>query len=311
MTNDNLDFAAIKNQVRFEAVLANYGLEATGQGPEQMIKCPFHDDRSPSCSINLGKKIFHCFACGEKGTILDFVARLEPCSIAEAAQLLAGWCNIAGALPAAASVPKVRTEGLSSNPPLKFTLQLDPHHPYLAERGVPEDTVSRFGIGYCDRGIMKGRVCIPIHDTQGRLVAFAGRSVGLPVPPEEPRYKFPRGFRKSLVLFNFHRVTESHHLVIVEGFWSVLRLELLGVAAVALMGCTLSEDQEAILRRSAADRITLLLDGDTAGRAGTSKILPRLVRHHFVHAPDLPADAEPDTMDERSLRAAIQLADRE
>lgn len=306
MTNDDLDFAAIKNQVRFEAVLANYGLEATGQATEQMIKCPFHDDRSPSCSINLGKKVFHCFACGEKGTILDFVARLESCSIAAAAQLLARWCNVAGALPAAASVTKVRTGGLSGNPPLKFALQLDPHHTYLAERGVPEDTVSRFGIGYCDRGIMKGRVCIPIHDTHGRLVAYAGRSVGLSVPTDQPRYKFPRGFRKSLVLFNFHRVVESHHLVIVEGFWSVFRLELLGVAAVALMGCTLSEAQEAILRRSPANRITLLLDGDTAGREGTSKILSRLARHHFVHAPDLPAEAEPDTMDEETLRVAIE-----
>jgi DNA primase len=150
MTSNDLDFADIKNQARFEAVLANYGLETTGQAAERMTKCPFHDDRSPSCSLNLDKKVFHCFACGEKGTILDFVARMESCSITEAARLLAEWCNIAGSLSAVASESEVRIKRSAGNQPLKFALQLDPRHRYLAARGVSEGTVSRFGLGYCD-----------------------------------------------------------------------------------------------------------------------------------------------------------------
>jgi DNA primase len=310
MTSNDLDFADIKNQARFEAVLANYGLETTGQAAERMTKCPFHDDRSPSCSLNLDKKVFHCFACGEKGTILDFVARMESCSITEAARLLAEWCNIAGSLSAVASESEVRIKRSAGNQPLKFALQLDPRHRYLAARGVSEGTVSRFGLGYCDRGIMKGRICIPLHDDIGRLAAYAGRWARPTAPTGEPRYKFPRGFRKNLVLFNFHRVASAHHLVVVEGFWSVFRLDALGIAAVALMGCTLSAEQEEILRISPADRITLLLDGDGAGRQATSEILPRLARHCFVQAPDLPAGAEPDTMDEKSLMEAIQAVAR-
>ncbi len=309
MTTTHPDFGAIRSQARFETVLANYGLKTRGQGAERMILCPFHDDRSPSCSINLVHKVFHCFACGAKGTILDFVARMESCPIVDAARLLAGWCHLSDALPASAGTQWIRSERVPCNEPLKFVLDLDPHHPYLAERGVSQATISRFGLGYCDRGVMKGRICIPIHDDHGRLVAYAGRWPGSP-PPGEPRYRFPRGFRKRLVLFNYHRVSNATHLVIVEGVWSVFRLDALGIAAVALMGCTLSREQEAIIRRSIADRITLLLDGDVAGRKATADILPRLARDCFVRAPDLPEGAEPDTMDEAALLAVIQPAPR-
>jgi DNA primase len=304
MTATEQDFAAIKAQARFDIVLARYGLETTGQGAERMIRCPFHDDRTPSCAINLDKKLFHCFACGAQGTILDFIALMDSCSIVDVVNLLADW----GYIAKPAGVAKGQAQQGSGNVPLTFTLQLDPHHPYLRARGVSEETVARFGLGFCDRGIMKGRICVPIHDEHGRLVAYVGRwAVSVP-PSRTPRYLFPRGFRKGQVLFNLHRVVDATHLVVVEGFWSVLRLDALGMAAVALMGCTLSKPQEALLRSSRADRLTLLLDGDEAGRTASADILPRLARHHFVHAPDLPAGTEPDILDEQTLKAAIKPA---
>ena len=55
MTAALLDYAGIKECARFEQVLANYGLETTGRGAKKMTWCPFHDDSSPSCSINLEK----------------------------------------------------------------------------------------------------------------------------------------------------------------------------------------------------------------------------------------------------------------
>lgn len=91
--------------------------------------------------------------------------------------------------------------------------------------------------------------------------------------------------------------------MIVEGCWSVFRLDALGIAAVALMGRTLSEEQEKIIRDSLVSYVTLLLDGDQPGRTATAETLPRLARHMFAHAPDMPEVAEPDTMDEMALIA--------
>ena len=182
MKGKPVDFAAIKEQVRFEAVLAQYRIEVRGQGAERMIRCPFHDDGTPSCAVNLDRRLFHCFACGEKGTVLDFVAGMERCSIAEAARLLARKHEGAAVPDLPESAGTKRRAPRAVNQPLGFNLSLDPDHPYLGERGVSPATVAKFGLGYSDRGIMKGRICIPIHDADGRLVAYAGRWAA-PSPP--------------------------------------------------------------------------------------------------------------------------------
>lgn len=305
MKRNPVDFAAIKNRVRFEVVLATYGIQLRGQGAERMIRCPFHNDASPSCAVNLDRKLFHCFACGAKGTVLDFVARMERCSIAEAARLLSQRDEVPATLVAIRADGGVCRKPPAANRPLAFALSLDPAHPYLAERGVSQATVARFGLGYCNQGIMKGRICIPLHDTEGRLVAYLGRWPGSCPPAGVARYRFPRGLRKGLLLFNWHRVKDTTHLVIVEGCWSVFRLDALGIAAVALMGRTLSGEQEEIIRHSPVRHVTLLLDGDEPGRVATAEILPRLARHMSVHAPDMPEAAEPDTMDEKALISRV------
>ena len=61
------------------------------------------------------------------------------------------------------------------NTPLTFALKLDPSHPYVEQRIESPAIVEHFGVGYCSRGSMKGRVCIPIHNVDGELVANAGR----------------------------------------------------------------------------------------------------------------------------------------
>ena len=190
------------------------------------------------------------------------------------------------------------------NPPLTFRLNLDPTHPYLAEREVSPETAEAFGLGSCSRGMMKGRICIPIHNERGELVAYAGRwPVDSGWPRGEDKYKLPPGFRKSLVLFNLDRVVQGprpEELVLVEGFFSVVRLHALGVPAVALMGSSLSAEQAALLAAHAW-RVTVLMDGDAAGRAARADIVPRLAERLYVWAPLLPEGTSPDTLDNDAL----------
>ena len=98
--NYRLDFDAIKARAEFRAVLSHYGL-TPGGGGQFKICCPFHDDREPSCSINLEQKVFHCFGagCGVEGNVLDFVHRMEVrggdvVTIRQAAITLAEICGI-------------------------------------------------------------------------------------------------------------------------------------------------------------------------------------------------------------------------
>jgi DNA primase len=187
------------------------------------------------------------------------------------------------------------------NPPLPFSLKLDPEHPYLAERGLSPELVEVFGLGLCSRGSMGGRICIPIHNERGELVAYAGRWPGDDVPEAEERYKLPAKFQKSRVLFNLHRVAAGEHVVLVEGYWSAIRLQALGVPVAALMGWSVSPEQVALLRERGTRFVTLLLDGDETGKRGRERVLPILTSAFAVHAPELVDGQKPDVIDEAEL----------
>ena len=89
--------------------------------------------------------------------------------------------------------------------------------------------------------------------------------------------------------------------MLVEGYWSVFRLHVLDVAAVSLMGRTLSAEQETLLMESGVERLTLMLDGDAPGRKATDELVPMLTKHFFVRAVRLPDQTKPDTVSEQFL----------
>jgi len=216
----------------------------------------------------------------------------------------------AGIAPASAK-PTGRAPAVADsepvNPPLTFTLKLEPKHPYLVERGLSAEAVAEFGLGYCSRGVMAGRICIPIHDAAGQLVAYAGRWPGEELPEDVERYRLPAKFEKSRVLFNLHRVAAGEHIVLVEGYWSVFRLHALGVPVVGLMGWSVSPEQLALLRERGIRRVTALWDGDEAGARARERALPALASAFFVRAPVLPNGEKPDTLPESTLLQLVTL----
>jgi DNA primase len=320
-----VDFALIRERANFATILARYDIAPSILQGQITVLCPFHDDRQPSLSIHLDRKLFHCFACQAKGDILDFVARFEDVSLSDAARIIARYCGIPveGQSSACRPLPKAMAERQRASA-VNRTIQegrqhdgkasdccpiaLDQAHPYLFDRNLTPELIRVFGLGYCAQGRLRGRVCIPIHSPDGaEILGYSGRWANNDVPKGTPRYLMPRGFKKSARLYNFHRVVGAQHLVIVEGYWSVFRLHALNVPAVALMGTSLSDSQMDLLRQSGARRLTLLLDGDQAGRTATADLLPRLSSLFFVHTPALPDNESPDTVAEDLLLDAVRL----
>ena len=78
------------------------------------------------------------------------------------------------------------------------------------------------------------------------------------------------------MLFNLHRVAAGEHVVLVEGYWSAIRLHALGIPVAGLMGWSVSPEQIALLRDRGVRFVTLLLDGDETGRRGRERVLPEL-----------------------------------
>ena len=108
------------------------------------------------------------------------------------------------------------------NEPLDFELKgLDQSHPYLLDRGFSPETIAYFGLGVAARGSLKGRLAIPLHDKEGRLIGYAGRLIDdSQVSADNPRYSFPanrerdgvvREFRKSELVYNASRLKNPTH----------------------------------------------------------------------------------------------------
>ena len=313
-----VDYRVIKAAVPMETVLANYGVHLHRlEGEHLRGRCPLpvHTSKSSreSFIVNIQKNPWACHsdscvaARGGRigGNVLDFVSAMENCSVREAALKLQDWCTVNPALPLATQPEVADSRGTipdADNKPLAFSLsRIDYSHPYLAERGVDVETARHFGIGY-NRGMgsMAGRLVIPIHDEDGLLVAYAGRSVD---QTTAPKYRFPAPFRKSLVLFNLHRAVKyGDSVVVVEGIFDCINVHRAGLpCVVALMGCSLSRQQEKLLWQHFRG-VILLLDGDKAGRSAGAAIAGRMVPKLSTRLVEIPAGMQPDQLGADQIR---------
>jgi DNA primase len=184
----------------------------------------------------------------------------------------------------------------------------------MAELGIAEDALVECGLAARrDDGTtgarFRGRLLFPIHELRGRVVGFGGRLLG----PGEPKYlNSPESavFHKGRLLYNLHQakaaIRQEQVVILVEGYFDVLRLVLAGVDhVVAPMGTGLTSDQAALLRRFAPAAI-LLYDSDEAGLKATFRAGDELLRHGVrVKVTTLPPGEDPDTLGRAGGAAAF------
>jgi DNA primase len=329
--NNWIDFKALRSNLDFEQVLRHYGVEVKRKGKQHHGYCPLpnHNGKknSPSFSANLERGIFQCFGCGAKGNVLEFAAlmsRVDPkdgTALRKIALELRGrFCpelgesrnaarkDIAQKPETSAKAEPESEEPVIVNEPLDFELKgLDAGHPYLLGRAFSRETIEHFGLGYCSRGFLKGRVAIPLRDQEGRLVGYAGRVVDDTLVSEEnSRYKFPgkrkvegtvHEFRKTLFLYNGFRIkVPVDQLVVVEGFTSVWWLTQHGLPhVVATMGADCSERQAELIVSlvKPEGRVWIAPDADKAGERHAQSLLLQLSPHRSVRWLKLDAGKQP------------------
>ena len=291
-----IDFEKLKQELSIERVLQEYGMLDDLKRTETRLygSCPVHHGDNPRAfNVSLDKNLWNCFTHCGGGSVIDLLMKIEKINAKEAAYV--GF-NMLGMTP---EENKSKNQNLK---PLKFRLTLKHGHPYLENRNIDAETAKYFGIGYCSKGIMQGRIAIPIHTSEGKLVAYCGRSVN----NEEPKYRFPGGFQKSRVVYNLDRViqTDSKEIVVTEGFFDVFALYKAGINAVALMGSFLSHYQKKQLL-SLEKRLVFMFDGDDAGRNGMQKAINSLYGKQPVKAVYLPDNAQPDHYDSNCLQELV------
>lgn len=135
-------------------------------------------------------------------------------------------------------------------------------HPYFLERGLTQETVATFGLGFCHEGLLANRIIIPIHNERNEQVAWVSCLVGNRnhCPSQ---YRFSPGFDSSRELFNLNRAIHEPSelpLVLVNGFFSLMKLWQHGVRRiVSTMNVGLSEAQVSLIRQQTYSRSLVVI----------------------------------------------------
>lgn len=277
-----IDFRALRAQLDFARVLALYGVTSASVRAQQLsAHCPFPTHlgvrAKPSFSADLSRGIWRCFGCKTSGNVLDFAVRMEGrepkdgAAVREVAlklQRLLSQPFTESAEPSAAEEAQPLTREIIVNGPLGFTLKdLDPDHEALQELGLQRDTIAHFGLGYCGRGLLKGRIAIPLHDPQGQLIGYAGRRVAPSAtdalylfPSERQHEGVTYRFDQSRFVYGAHLVNRasSAGLIVADDLGFVWHLWERGVPAVAIPGDSITDDQWELLTRLSPEGILIL-----------------------------------------------------
>ncbi|HWO15767.1 MAG TPA: DNA primase [Solirubrobacterales bacterium] len=286
------------------------------QGARWVGLCPFHDERTPSFSVDAQDKLYHCFGCGVGGDVIKFVEEKEGLGFADAVELLADRYGVE--LEREREDPRAearrqqrrRLEELLDRTAAFYagffwdSDEARKAREYLAERGLGEDVLRAFGVGYApsawDKVLVRGqragfsvdelrgvglvqrgkgggeydrfrsRIMFPIRDRRGRTLGFGGRAMRSDQGAKYVNTAETAFFHKSRILYGIDRakaaIAKAGRAVVVEGYTDVLALHQAGVEeAVGVMGTAITEEQVATLS-GMVEEVVLALDADSAGQ---------------------------------------------
>ena len=318
-SDDIIEEVRMKNDI--VDVISQY-VKLTRRGSSYFGLCPFHNEKTPSFSVTPSKQMYYCFGCGAGGNVYNFIMEYENYSFGEALSHLADRAGVE--LPKIEYSREAREKAEQRANLLEinklaaqyFYYQLRREggktaYGYLTGRGLSEETIRKFGLGYSDKysddlyKYLKGkgysdellresglfnvderrgmydkfwnRVIFPIMDVNNRVIGFGGRVMGDGKPKylNSPETKI---FDKSRNLYglNVARTTRKNYLILCEGYMDVIAMHQAGFTnAVASLGTALTSGHASLVKRYTKE-VLLLYDSDGAGIRAALRAIPIL-----------------------------------
>lgn len=318
-SEDLIEEIRLKNDI--VDVISGY-VKLQKKGSSYFGLCPFHNEKSASFSVSRAKQMYYCFGCGAGGNVFTFIMEYEHFSFVEAVKLLAERVGVE--LPEAEYSKEAKEKADLKSTLLEinklaakyFYVQLKSQngnvaHTYLTKRGLSEETITAFGLGYSNKysddlyrylktkgysdallakaGLIsidekKGvydkfwnRVMFPIMDVNNRVIGFGGRVMG----DAKPKYlNSPETevFDKSRNLYGLNRArtTRKSYFLLCEGYMDVISLHQAGFTnAVASLGTALTTGHASLIKRYVKE-VLLTYDSDEAGTKAALRAIPIL-----------------------------------
>ena len=309
---------SVMASVRIEEVVGDF-VSLRKQGQDFVGICPFHDDKNPSLHVSPRLGIYKCFVCDAAGNPVKFLMEHEKMTYPEAIEYLAKKYGIPLEYERNESDEERQQRSLRESLLIVnefaqkyFMEQLRNTEEgklmgmaYLKERGFKDDTIDKFGLGYCPDGwdnftkaalekgykeeyltelgltgksqsgklydIYRGRVIFPIHNDAGKVIGFGGRI--LKKDGKDPRkYVNSREntiYHKSDTLYGIYFAKNAIHkqqnVYLVEGYTDVISMHESGVENVVASSGTSLTQGQIRMITKRTQNITVLYDGDMAG----------------------------------------------
>jgi DNA primase len=288
-------------------------------GPTEYVgRCPFHDERTPSFGVNPVEKVYHCFGCQASGDVFRFVMETEGLDFPGALQALADRFGVeleTEAEDPEAAARRQRRERLHTLLGRAATYyerflwdarEAGPARAYLLGRGLSEETLRAFRVGYApsawDRMLtasrragfgeeellatglaqrsktnpgriydrFRERIMFPSTDARGNVLGFGARAMR---ENQQPKYlNTAEGdiYQKRRVLFGIDRAraaaARAGRVILVEGYTDVLALHQAGLENAVGIMGTALTEEQIDQLRRVADVLELCLDADRAGQ---------------------------------------------
>ena len=306
------DVELIKEKINIVDLISEY-LTLKKSGINFKATCPFHNEKTPSFIVSPERQIWHCFGCGVGGDLFTFLMQKEGMEFKEALEFLAKKAGVT--LKRSESKKDARDRLYEANLKAQefFHYILIKHRlgkkalEYLAGRGVSDESIEQFGIGYAPnswesltkfllkRGFsieeiigsglgvpsrnscydrFRGRITFPLIDGKDRLRGFSGR-VLIPAEPKYINTSQTPIFDKGNFLFGLNlakgEVRAKKEAILVEGEMDVILSHQAGFKnVVACKGTALTEGQIELIKKY-TEELSLAFDMDLAGDSASRR----------------------------------------
>lgn len=279
---NSADLQSLKSQIDLLEFFRARGLSPKKEGSGYKVACPFHEDRTPSMSVDPGKGLWNCFSCGQGGDVLTYLQLSEGKSFPEAVrelQALAGQPTVDRDLNLLARVAELYHANLEG-------AGLD----YLASRGLSDLEMMRaFQVGFSNgklpfakheipalqtlgilndkaKEVLTGCVVIPLRDQNNRIVSLYGRRI------HDNGHRLLSGPRCGWV----YPVQGATELIVVEGVLDALACYQAGVRNVVALNGTNGLFPSLKSWLETHPRLVLCLDSDPAGDKAAEELAASL-----------------------------------
>lgn len=275
--------------------------------------CPFHNEKTPSFTVDKKKQLFHCFGCGAGGDVVSFIMQKEGLSYPESLEFLANRAGINLVYQNNPQENKYKNHLYDINKDImmffyKNLLTNKSPQDYLLKRGLRSNIVNTFMLGFAkdswddllnyarskgykeedllSLGLIskskngnyydkyRNRVIYPIIDIYGRVIGFGGRAID----DAMPKYlNSPESdiFKKryNLYALNIFKKQNKRDLILVEGYMDVIALNNWGIDIAVASLGTAFTIEQAKLAKRYADNIYVCYDSDGAGIKATRRAI--------------------------------------